>query len=214
MRTNIYVFHISLQSTEITNVKPTGKGKRGGPDAFKMNRRPATNLRTGPFTYPILDETKYTTDSPAPIVLRTRGDSPVRNNERLSSAKSNKSNDRNNLKISNQSQNILPPEQRDMTKSPTSRRRRRQGGGNDIELLSITKKNPDDVVSRNIENTNIPTKSSVIIEVEKQTKSTKSDTGKNERGKIKTDDVEEDINNKPLVRRSRRHARQRMTDIV
>jgi len=101
-----------------------------------------------------------------------------------------------------------------MTKSPTSRRRRRQGGGNDIELLSITKKNPDDVLSRNIENTNIATKSSVIIEVEKQTKSTKSDTGKNERGKIKTGDVEEDINNKPLVRRSRRHARQRMTDIV
>lgn len=174
---------------------------------MNSNRRPATNLRLGPFSYPILDETKYTTDPPTPIVLKTRDES-LTPKDRLSSAKSVKSSDKNSVGVFDYSPNIGSARS---VNNSSQVKKRPSRNSNDIELLSYTKTASESVRS----NSNINNNSSVIIEVEKQQKSKVANDGQRmESGKSGNPETEDDINKKPIKRRSRRHARQRMTDIV
>lgn len=182
-------------------------------DYFKGNRRPATNLKSGPFTYPVLDETKYTTDPPAPIVLRTRDDSPA--DTRVPSAKSNKLNNNSVQGIGNVSNvgstlTLAKRRQSNINNSNTN------STNNTIELQQMSRPRSDSTRGKPA---NSVISNSVIIEVEKPIKSKEK---KNDGDLVKPTsagskqnmDVEDDINKKPIRRRSRRHARQRMTDIV
>lgn len=196
-----------LQETELTQVKPLSKGTNRQQITNRASRRPATNLKIGPFTYPVLDETKYTLDPPTPIVLRTK-EEPL--SARVNSSKSNKSAEKASLGKDIGSMNGGSPSLSKRTSTHDSA----------IEMQSLNRNRSGSVRSNRTTDTNnhlADRRNSVIVDVEKpykakqnvndQTLKVKSDERRNS-------EAEDDINKKPIRRKSRRHARQRMTDIV
>lgn len=196
-----------LQETELTQVKALSKGTNRQQITNRASRRPATNLKIGPFTYPVLDETKYTLDPPTPIVLRTK-EEPL--SARVNSSKSNKSAEKASLGKDIGSMNGGSPSLSNRRSTPESA----------IEMQSLNRNRSGSVRSNRTTDTNnhlADRRNSVIVDVEKPYKAKQNVD--DQTLKVKSDErrnceAEDDINKKPIRRKSRRHARQRMTDIV